>query len=322
MTLRRLFAMLCAFLGGGSMVVQSRINGELGVRFDNGYAAALVSFGGGLIVLIALTLVLPRSRRGIRTLVTAFRSGDIPWWHLCAGVIGAWFVIAQGLTVGVLGVAAFTIGTVAGQTISGLLVDRIGFGVLAPRAITLNRVAGALIAIIAVSLTVIVGSAQVGPAIWLVVLPFVGGALQPLQQAILGGMQRKANDVVTPSLVNFTLGTLVITLAFAVTFLGGMRITELPTEWWLYTGGLIGAVFIAVAAVVVQILGTLLMSLVLVAGQVVSALIIDLVLPAQGHEVTVWSFVSAALTVLAVVVSSWRRFRKTAKNDVLVSPRA
>lgn len=318
----RILAMLAAFVGGASMAVQGRINGELGVRFENGYAAALVSFGGGLIVLIAIAAMIPRSRRGFGRLVTALRTGDIPWWHLVAGVIGGWFVIAQGLTIGVLGVAAFTIGTVAGQTISALVVDRIGFGVLPARRVTLNRLAGAAIAIVAVSLTVVVGSTRIGGEMWLLLLPFIGGSLQPLQQAILGSMQRKTQDVVTPSLANFALGTAVIALVCVVVFAGGTGIRELPTEWWLYSGGLIGAVFIAVAAVVVQKLGTLLMSLLLISGQVIAALVLDLVLPAEGQEVTAWSFVSAGLTLVAVIVSSWRRFRRSAPAPAEATTRA
>ena len=317
----RLLAMLAAFAGGASMAVQGRINGELGVRLENGYAAALVSFGGGLILLIAVAALLPRSRRGFVKLVQALRSGEIPWWHLVAGVIGGWFVIAQGLTIGVLGVAAFTVGTVAGQTISALVVDRIGFGVLPARRVTLHRLAGAFIATVAVSLTVLVGTGQIGAEMWLVVLPFVGGSLQPLQQAILGNMQRRTGDAVTPSLANFTLGTAVIALAVTVAFVCGMGIRQLPTEWWLYSGGLIGAVFIAVAAVVVQKLGTLLMSLLLISGQVIAALVIDLVLPAEGHDVTVWSFISAGLTLVAVLVSSWRRFRRTAPGSAEATTR-
>ena len=38
------------------------------------------------------------------------------------------FVFAQSFTVGLLGVALFTVAAVTGQTLSGLLVDRIGIG--------------------------------------------------------------------------------------------------------------------------------------------------------------------------------------------------
>lgn len=37
-------------------------------------------------------------------------------------------VISQGLTLGTIGVAVFTVGLVAGQTMSSLAVDRAGIG--------------------------------------------------------------------------------------------------------------------------------------------------------------------------------------------------
>lgn len=305
--MKRLLAMIAAFLGGASMVMQSRVNGELGSQLGSGYVAALISFGGGLLILLVAAAVNRRTHIGIRRTVQALRAGTIPWWYLTGGLVGAWYVMSQGLTVGLLGVAAFTVGGVTGQTISGMLVDRMGFGVLKPRAITLNRIAGAALAIVAVSLTVLGDSDQVGGQIWLLILPFIGGCLQPFQQGMAGAIRQQSQDAVTPALANFATGTAALTVVCGVLLAGGHRVGQFPADWRLYVGGLFGAIFIAVAAVVVQRLGTLLMSLLLIAGQVVTALVIDLLLPAAGHPVTIWSFVSAALLLGAVAISSIRR---------------
>lgn len=304
--MKRLLAMIGAFLGGSSMVLQSRVNGELGDQTGSGYVAALISFGTGLVILLIAAALNRGTHRGIRRTVTALRRREIPWWYLLAGLVGAWYVLSQGVTVGLLGVAAFTIGGVAGQTISGLLVDRAGFGVLKPRPVSLNRVAGALIAVLAVSLTVIGGTEQIGDQIWLLIMPFIGGCLQPFQQGMAGAIQQHSRDPITPSLANFTTGFVGLAVICGILFANGHRVDHLPTEWWLYIGGLFGAVFIGVAAVVVRSLGTLLLSLLLIAGQVVTSLVLDLLLPTAGHTVTVWSFLSAALALAAVVISSLR----------------
>lgn len=307
--MRRFLAMLGAFLGGTAMVMQSRVNGELGARIDSGIVAALISFAGGLLILVAVALISRRTHRGIRRTVTAFRSGDIPWWYISAGLIGAWYVMSQSVAVGLLGVAVFTVGGVAGQTISGLLVDRMGFGVLKPRAVTAGRVAGALVAIAAVSLAIVSGSGQIGSQVWLLILPFIAGALQPFQQGMAGAIQRESRDPVTPTLTNFIAGTTALALVCAIAFASGHRVQEFPTDWWVYTGGIFGAIFIGVGAIVVHELGTLLMGLLLIAGQVVTALFIDFLMPAAGHPVTIWSLASAVLTLVAVGLSSirWRR---------------
>ena len=57
-----------AVLIGVLTAVQARINGQLGVRIGDGFAAAVISFGSGLIVLIVLSAVIPQGRRGFAAL--------------------------------------------------------------------------------------------------------------------------------------------------------------------------------------------------------------------------------------------------------------
>ena len=52
---------------------------------------------------------------------------------------------------GLLGVALFTVATVTGQTLSGLLVDRMGIGPAGKRAITGIRVIGSVLTVAAVA---------------------------------------------------------------------------------------------------------------------------------------------------------------------------
>ncbi len=55
---------------------------------------------------------------------------------LLGGACGALTVSTQGLTAGILGVSLFTVGVVAGQTLHGLVLDRIGFGPAGVVAVT------------------------------------------------------------------------------------------------------------------------------------------------------------------------------------------
>ena len=113
---------------GLAIPVQGRINGALGARLDDGIAAAVVSFSTGLVLMVLISLVLPRGRAGLGRILPALRERRFPPWYVLAGGIGAFFVFAQSFTVGLLGVALFTVATVTGQTLSGLLVDRLGIG--------------------------------------------------------------------------------------------------------------------------------------------------------------------------------------------------
>ncbi|MET4098164.1 transporter family-2 protein [Agrococcus sp. UYP10] len=299
------FLWLLASIGAGTgLALQSRVNGELGARLEHGMLAALISFGIGTAVLALLLVVWPGARAGVRRLIGVIRDGSMPWWYATTGLLGAFLVATQGIVVGTLGVALYTVGVVAGQTMSGLAVDRMGLGGLARKAITPPRVVGAVLALVAVGLA-LVGTGELEGA-WLIVLPFLAGLLQSLQQAMGGLVQRHAQSAIAQTVSNFVVGTIALALFVLVQTALGVRGAPLPTEPWLYIGGLLGIVFIALMSVAVHHLGVLTMGLGVICGQVVTSVLLDVVFPA-GHPVTIWSLLGAGLTIAAVGVSAIRR---------------
>lgn len=302
----RLVWILAAFVGGLAMAAQSRLNGELAVRIGDGTTAALISFGIGLALVGVLSLVLPAGRAGARRMVVALREGRLRWWYALTGLFGAVVVASQGLAVPTLGVALFTVGIVAGQTLSGLAVDRMGIGVLAAKRVTPQRVLGALVTIVAVG----VGAAAGGfdsSSVLLVLLPLAAGMLIALQQAFAGQVHHHTQSALTQTTSNFLVGTLALALVVAVRLASGVELQPLPGEWWLYLGGPLGCLFIAVAAVAVHRIGVLALGLASIAGQVVMALALDLVAPTAGHPVSVLSYVGAGLAIAGVAVATVRR---------------
>ncbi len=146
---RTALAVLVAVSCGAGMAGQARVNGELSRSLDNGVLAALISFSIGLIV-VTIALVFSRaSQRGLVTVFREIRAGSIPWYFTIGGTAGAFLVLSQGLVAAVLGVALFSIGVVAGQTLSALVIDRRGLGSMAARPITALRIVGAVLALIA-----------------------------------------------------------------------------------------------------------------------------------------------------------------------------
>jgi transporter family-2 protein len=78
----------------------------------------------------------------------------------------------------------------------------------------------------------------------------------------------------------------------------GVRADRWPPEPWLYVGGLIGTVFIAVAALVVATLGVLRFGLASTAGQLVGAMVLDV-----DRGIATTTAAATGLTFLAVAVS-------------------
>jgi transporter family-2 protein len=312
---------------GAAVAVQARINGELGQRIDDGVVAALLSFLGGLLLLMLLAAVRPGMRRGLGRVAAAVRSRRLRRYQMLGGICGAFLVACQGLTVAAIGVAVFTVAVVAGQTVSGLMVDRAGVGPGQPRPINLRRIAGAVLVLAAVVLAVSdrLGTPQ---ALWLAALPALAGVGTAWQQAVNGRVGAAARNggpalggMLPAALVNFGVGTVALALVAAVEVAMLGLPEQLPAQPWLYLGGALGVLFIGAAAAIVPITGVLLLGLGTVAGQLVGALLLDLFLPAADDHLTATTLIGTALTLVAVTVTALpsrakAESRRTSRSNV------
>jgi bacterial/archaeal transporter family-2 protein len=302
-----------AGVAGVAMALQARVNGELAVRISDGVAAAVVSFGTGLMLVVVIVGALPAGRRGLAAVGRALRAGTLRWWHLLGGVFGGFVVATQGLTVATIGVAVFTVALVAGQSISSLLVDRSGLGPGAAEPVTLARVSGAVLCMLAMVVAV---ADRVGTpgGLGLAVLPLLAGAGIAWQQAVNGRVRAAAGSTWPATLVNFVVGTAALLGGFGVVVaVRGWPGGALPSEPWLYAGGALGVVLIAIAAGVVRFTGVLLLGVSAIAGQVLGALVLDLVAPADSPPA--WNtYAGAALLLAAVAVTAGTRTRPVSRR--------
>lgn len=302
---RRRAGVLLGLSCGVGVSVQARINGDLGDRLHDGIAAALISFGSGLILLLLAVCFSARMRSGLAQIRRAVRTGPLHWWQLLGGFCGAFFVACQGLTVATIGVTALTIAVVAGQLSSGLVVDRWGLGPAGVTPVTPVRLGAAALAIGAVCLAALGrsgGSDTGGGAVYLLIaLPALAGIGLAWQQAVNGRVAAVGGPLPATT-INFATGTfgLVLVQLVQLTRIGWPE--EFPTEPWLYLGGLIGVFFIAVAALVVRWIGVLLFGLTSVSGQLVGSVVIDVVAP-SGAGLSAAVFIGCGLTLVAAAVA-------------------
>ncbi|BCW82138.1 MULTISPECIES: DMT family transporter [unclassified Arthrobacter] len=300
---------------GLAIPVQGRINGALGARLNDGIAAAAVSFSTGLLVMIVISLVLPRGRAGLAAIIPAVRNRAFPRIYVVAGAIGALFVFAQSFTVGILGVALFTVATVTGQTVSGLLVDRLGIGPAGKKSVTGIRIIGCILTIAAVAWAVSPrfssgGSGDGAAGLLLpILLPVAAGFLMSFQQAMNGTATLHYGTPIAATLVNFVAGCTVLWVALAVKLAVAGPANPLPGEWWYYLGGPMGCVFIGLGALLVRSLGVLVTGLGMIAGQLLGSLALDLALPAPGTVVAPATVLGTLLTLGAIVLATlpWPR---------------
>lgn len=295
---------------GAMNAVQSRVNGALGSALDDGFVAAAISFGSGLVILAVAMMFSRVGRTGVRKLRDAVQERTLPWWTLFGGVSGAFYVLSQSFTATLLGVALFTVGVVCGQTLSGLAVDRFGIGPGGRRMLTAPRVIGAILTLAAVAWAV---SSQLNADVplWLIWMPLVAGVLQAWQSAVNGTVRVVSHSVLTATFLNFVMGSLALAVVLVVHVAQDGWPSSIPTSPWLYTGGVIGCVFIAASALVVRIVGVFVLGLAVVCGQLLSALALDVFAPTGAASVSPQIVAGTALSLVAIAVVGvrWKGIR-------------
>lgn len=305
-------AVLAAVAVGVLTALQARINGSLGDAIDDGYTAAVISFGSGLVIILLVVAVLPSGRAGLVRLIRGTRSGHIPLWMLLGGLAGALTVATQGLTVATIGVALFTVGVVAGQTINGLVLDRIGYGPGGVVAVTVPRLVGGALAVAGV--IVCVAGATGSPAAWMLLLPFIAGAGIAWQQGTNGRLGQRVGNALIATLVNFVGGTVALAVAAAVHILLAGAPDTLVVAPWMYLGGAAGAVYIFLSAAIVRVTGVLLLGLGSVVGLLAMSVVLDAFWPAPSGPPLLVAIVAVVIALAGVATVVARPRSRRAKG--------
>ena len=295
---------LLAALSGILISFQARANGELSLRLDNGLQAAFISFSSGLLLIAFISIFNPSIKNGARKLRAAVAAKEIAPWTLFAGALGGAFVAVQTQIVPLIGVAIYSVASIAGQSATSLLVDRIGFTGGGKKPISPRRIAAAVVTVLAVLVSVLDRIDARNLSLIAVALAGLAGAIVGVQRALNGLINEHSGQSFTTSLLNFIMGSsaLGIALLFAVA-IGKVEFVALPAgPWWIYMGGTIGVIYIAFTSTIVQHLGVLTFTLFSTGGQLIGALFIDIYSPTEGVSVSAYLVSGIVMTFLGVLV--------------------
>ena len=294
---------LLAALSGAMIALQARANGELSHRLNNGLQAALVSFSSGLLIIFVISIFNSKIKDGIKNLRTAVANKEIARWKLFAGALGGSFVAIQTQIVPLIGVAIYSVASIAGQTAMSLVVDRIGLTGGGKKLISPRRVLAAVLTVLAVLVSVWDRIDANNLSMFAVTAGGIAGAIVGVQRALNGQINEYSHQSFTTSLLNFATGTsFLIILITADLILGKNELSPLPSgPWWIYTGGVIGVIYIAFTSTIVQHLGVLTFTLFSVGGQLVGSLVIDLVSPTKGVSVSAYLVTGIVMTYAGVI---------------------
>jgi bacterial/archaeal transporter family-2 protein len=126
-----------------------------------------------------------------------------------------------------------------------------------------------------------------------------------LQQAVNADLRAALASAAWAGFASYLGGTIcMLILAFALRDTLPSSGLVARSNWWAWTGGFFGAIYIAISILLVQRLGTATFVALLVTGQMLSSLVVDQygLLGVAQHPAHPTRIVGAALLVLGVVL--------------------
>lgn len=137
------------------------------------------------------------------------------------------------------------------------------------------------------------------------VLAVIAGALGPVQAGINAQLRVWTRDPILAALISFAVGTLALlgyVIAFRVNWPPLHTAGTLP--WWAWTGGMLGAFFVAVSIVLVPKLGAATLMALMISGQLLSGIILDHfgLVGYEVRELNIWRLLGVAMLVTGVIL--------------------
>lgn len=131
------------------------------------------------------------------------------------------------------------------------------------------------------------------------------GALAPTQAGVNMKLRDYLGDPIMAALVSFAVGTLILlsyVLAARMEWPALAEVSKGP--WWMWTGGFMGAFFVASAVIVAPVLGAGTMMCWMIAGQIVASLYLDHygLIGYTIREISPMRILGAILVVLGAVL--------------------
>ena len=147
-----LILLVAAFCIGIAMSAQAAVNSQLAHAIGaNSVMAALISFSCGTVVLLAMALA-KGGVGGVGATLVALPSQ--PAWKFLGGFLGAAFVFGTVFLAPRIGLLTLVVLVIAGQLLSSIAIDHFGLINMATRKVSAVRLAGALIVVVGVTVTV------------------------------------------------------------------------------------------------------------------------------------------------------------------------
>ncbi|MDO5513224.1 DMT family transporter [Corynebacterium sp.] len=299
-----MLAVLFGVVVGVVMPIQTSANARLRQSVGSPFLASLVSFSVGFAALLAAVLLIDGHLPPL-TQATA-----LPAWIWSGGVLGVVVLTGNIVLFPRLGSVQTVVLPITGQVIMGLLIDHFGLFHAPRHALDGMRVLGAALLVIGVFGAMarpgrtLVGGHASGPSVWgWRAAGVVFGMFSAAQTAINGQLGVALDSAVGAALVSFAFGVVTLLLVNLV-LRNRPAAGSTVGPWWMWIGGVLGALFVFGNAFLSPVIGTGLTVMTILLGLMAGSLLIDHLglLGAKRSPVTLLQALGLVLMVVGVGV--------------------
>jgi len=307
-----MLAILIGLTIGVGLPIQTSINSRLRDSVGSPFVASGVSFTVGTLFLAVMTLLLEHNLWFSPQLFSSQ-----PVWIWLGGLFGVIYLTGNILLFPKLGSVQTVIMPVLGQILMGLLVDDFGWFGSQRNPLTWVRGFGALLVLLGVICTVALSTwlanhhanaeTPVTAGLWFWRLAGVfTGMLSATQTAINGHLGTVLQSSLKAALVSFFVGmvALMLIVLLSRTKLQVTTPTGQHNPWWMWIGGLLGALYVLGNVVLVPLVGTGLAVVIVLVGLMAGSLLIDQFgwLGAKRHPMTLVQVVGLVIMIAGVAL--------------------
>lgn len=283
---------------GVVLPIQTAVNSRLRGVLGSPLRASLGSFCVGTIALM-IAVIVTGGTIGLSADVIAAQ----PWWIWLGGVLGVIFLTGNIVLFPHLGSVQTVLMPILGQILAGDVIDSFGWFSSAAHPFTVARGVGTCIAVVGMLLVVVgphlrraglgagakphdVSPGEGSPEPrrrrqWVWQIAGIGtGVLSAMQTAINGDLGTRLGSPVKAASISFFVGTVVLAILVvgqrALHPVARVEPSARPRmQWWFWTGGVLGALFVYGNATLAPILGTGVTVVVVLLGQLAGSLAVD-----------------------------------------------
>ena len=270
------------FAAGIGTPMQTSINAEVGRRAGSPFIASLINF---IVALSAMLLVTIIWEHGLH--VPFERMSAAPLWAYTGGMFATFFVTCNILLMPRVGSVQTVIFPTFGQILMGTLIDTFGLFHSAQKDLTFLRIVGIVLVFIGILIVIMFKSkglsqknaSNIIPVrnVWIWrFLGLIAGMCMACQTAANSYLGFAIDSRPFAAVINLAVG-FVILIFLNIILLKTKKpgIKNGPMPFWIWTGGLIGALYVVGNIITAQTVGTGMAVIILLTGQMIGSLLVD-----------------------------------------------